>query len=312
MNIVVPQIGIDVSKDELVVSIDEGKPLALANTTQACRELAELLSKDGVVHIEASGGYERLVHRTLSEAGIKVVLHNPLKPRRMAQAMGVKAKTDLVDARMLSKTGAMLPESSPKSTGRQQLTDHSRAIDAMRAHVSDCKKRMKTSELDSVARQLYADCVLDLEARIAAAEESFEKRVRQSECAKEYALIQTIPALGKATARICVCEFPEDAQERSCGQIASYAGLAPMDDSSGKRNGQAHIGRGNVRLKTAFYMPAICAARTQPWAKALYARLRAKGRTHQGAIVAVMRRLLVRAAAVVKRGSPWEVEPQKA
>jgi transposase len=312
LNIVIPQTGIDVAKDELVVSINQGKPFVVVNSTDGCRELVGLLPKVGVVHIEASGGYERLVQRTLCQAGIKVVLHNPLKPRRLAQALGVRAKTDPVDAKTLSRTGALLPEGSVKSLDRQQLADHSRAIEALRDHLGEYKRRSKIPELDPVARQLFVECILDLEQRIAAAERLFDMRVRQSECAEAYKLIQSIPALGKTTARICVCELPEDIYERTPDQIASYAGLAPVDDSSGKRTGQARLGHGNARLKRAFYMPAICAIRSQKWARELYARLRAKGRCHQASTVAVMRRLLVRAVAVLKRGSPWQVEPIKA
>jgi transposase len=311
MNIVTPQSGVDVSKDELVVSINRGKPFTKANTVEGCNEIRDLLPADGVVHIEASGGYERLLRRTLIEAGIKVVLHNPLKPRRMAQAQGTKAKTDAIDAKVLSEKGALLPETSVKSLDRQSLTDHSRAIDVLRDCVADLKKRMKMPELGSEAHEIYKESIADLQERIAQAEKSFEERIQVSAYADQYAHVKSVPALGKMTARICVCEFPEDVKERTPAQIASYAGLAPIDDTSGKKKKPAHIGHGNPRLKRSFYMPAICAIRTQAWARSLYARLTAKGKSHQVAIVAVMRRLLIRAAAVVQRGSAWEAEPQK-
>jgi transposase len=311
MDIVSPQIGIDIAKDELVVSIDQGKPFALPNTDKGCLELASRIPKNSTVHLEATGGYERLVRRILTEAGIKVVLHNPLKARRIAQGQGTKAKTDQVDAKGLSKNGALMPEKDIKSMTRQQLTDHSRAIDVLRDIVADHKKRMKMPELDAQARKIYAKSIADLQRQITKEEDAFDKRIKASEHAQEYLNIQSVPALGKVTARVCVCEFPEDLQQASTAQMSSYAGLAPIDDSSGKGPVKTKIGQGNARLKKAFYMPAICALRTQKCARALYARLRAKGYKHQKAIVPVMRRLLVRAAAVAKRGSPWEDEPHK-
>lgn len=311
MNIVTPQTGIDVAKDELVVSIQESKPFAIPNDEKHCLELASRLPKEGVVHLEASGGYERLVRRVLTEAGIKVLVHNPLKPRRLAQALGVKAKTDPVDAKVLSRSGALLPEGSVKSIIRQQLADHSRAIDTLRTQVGKFKKQMGMPELDSEAQKIYAGVIQDLEQRIQEAVKSFQARVKVSPLFTEYKLIQSIPSLGQTTARICVCEFPEDFALRSPGEIASYAGLAPIDASSGKHVGRARLGHGNSRLKAAFYMPALCAIRSQKWARELYARLKAKGRAHQSAIVAVMRRLLVRVVAVLKRGSAWEAEPTK-
>ena len=117
--------------------------------------------------------------------------------------------------------------------------------------------------------------------------------------------------MGPATARVLLCELPEDLPERTPAQICSYCALAPLDDSSGARRGPARLGQGNRRVKAALYMAAMCAVRTQRWAKELYARLRSKGRAHQQAICAVMRRLLLRAVAVLKRGSPWKDEPQR-
>ena len=84
-----------------------------------------------------------------------------------------------------------------------------------------------------------------------------------------------------------------------------------MDRSSGKHNPPARLGRGNTHLKAALYMPAVTALRREEWAKNLYARLRQKGRTHDQAIVPIMRRLLTRVVVVLKRGTPWEDEPPK-
>lgn len=309
MEMISHQVGIDVAKNELVTSIQAGKAFALPNTVEGCQELVGCLPEGSVVHLEASGGYERLVRRMLEASGFKVVLHNPLKPRRLAQAQGIRAKTDFVDARVLSQSGALLPESPTKTLDRQALADHSRAIDTLKETIADYKKRMKGPELDPVARQIYAQSISVIQKQLEIAEKAFAERIKASGYALSFSWVCSVPALGPSTARICICEFPEDLMLRSTAQIASYAGLAPIDNQSGNRIGRAHLGHGNNRLKRAFYMPAICAVRTQQWAKELYARLRAKGRAHQSAIVAVMRRLLVRAVAVLKRGSPWQDEP---
>lgn len=311
MNIVVAQTGIDVAKNELVVSINQAKPFAVPNTPQGCLDLIARLPQGGTVHLEASGGYERLVRRILVERGFSVAVHNPLKPRRMAQAQGTRAKTDPVDAKVLARSGHLLPQEKLKSNSRQQLADHSRAIDTLKATVAEYKLRLAMPELDPIAREILTASILDLERHIESAEKAFEERIKASDLAQDYKLIQTVPALGKLTARRCLCEFPEDLRERTTGEIASYAGLAPIDNRSGKRSGTAHLGHGNARLKAAFYMPAISAIRSQNWAKELYARLRTKGRPHQTATVAVMRRLLIRAVAILKRGTPWQDEPQK-
>lgn len=312
VNILASQIGIDVAKDELVVSVEGAKALRFANTSQGCVSLLELVSKAGVVHLEASGGYERLVVRLLQEQGIKVLVHNPLKPKRMAQAKGKKAKTDPVDARGLAQWGDLLPEGSVKAQERRRLADHARAIHTLKETASEMKKRMQMPELDPLAKALYAQTVQDLEKRVREGEKALDKRIKESGLCQWYKLAMSVPCLGRVSARALVVELPEDFLERTPGEICSYAGLAPMDDSSGKRQGQAHLGRGNPRLKGAFYMPALTAVKSQSWARELYDRLRARGRGHQSAIVAVMRRLLLRAVAVLQRGTPWKDETQKA
>jgi len=309
LNIVDPQIGIDVSKLELVSSIDQAKPFKLGNNTQGCLELASRLPKGSTIHIEATGGYERLLKRTLQEQGFKVVLHNPLKIRRMAQALGTRAKTDPIDAAVLSRDGAKLPQGSLKSLEIQNLTDRSRAICELQDMVAGLKQRMNMPELDEYARQTYQLAIQGLQSNIAQAEKDFAKAVRSSSRQEHYELAMSVPAIGKITTRVLICELPQDFLERTNAQISSFSGLAPIDDSSGKRIGRARLGRGNTRIKKALYMPAICAVRTQLWAKDLYARLRAKGKSHQTAIVAVMRRLLIRVLAVLRRGSPWQDEP---
>lgn len=59
-------VGIDVSKHSCVVSIDKGKPSPLANTQARCLELAERLPIGAIIHLEATGGYERWVRHTLA------------------------------------------------------------------------------------------------------------------------------------------------------------------------------------------------------------------------------------------------------
>ena len=310
MNIVDPQVGIDVSKLELMSSIDQAKPFALKNNLEGCMQLVSRLTAGAVVHIEATGGYERLVHRTLENNGFKVVLHNPLNTRRMAQAQGTRAKTDPVDAKALSRDGAKLPEGSLKPLELQRLADHSRAIDELQELVAGLKKRLSMPELDEQAAKMYQQAINDLKKTIEEAKKAFDKRIVSSSRYEHYKLAMSVPAVGVVTARVLVCELPEDFLQRTAAQIASYSGLAPIDNSSGKRTGKAHLARGNSRIKKALYMPAICAIRTQPWARELYAKLRAKGKQHQSAVVAVMRRILVRVLAVMKRGTTWQVEPQ--
>ncbi|MFI5385312.1 MAG: IS110 family transposase [Fimbriimonadales bacterium] len=312
MSIVSSEVGIDVALAEVVVSIDQAKPLARPNTQEGAEQLARELPAGCVVHLESSGGYERSVVRVLREAGIDVRIHNPLTARRLAQGLGQKAKTDSIDARGLSANGHLLPAHKPKPAERQALADFSRAIDAIKETIGIYKQRHKMPEIDQAAKKAYGAVIKALEKQAKDLEKQFVERIKRSSCKDPYALAKSVPCIGPVAARVCICELPEDLATQPPRSISSYAGLAPVDRSSGKRTGPAHVARGNGRLKKGLYMAAVTAIRWEPWAKDLYARLRAKGRTHDQAIVSVMRRLLLRVTCVLKRGSPWQDEPQRA
>lgn len=311
MNSVSPEAGIDVSKDELVTSVDQGKPFRSANTVEGAEQVADLLPPGCIVHIESSGGYERTVEWVLLRRGFEVRMHNPFHARRIAQGRGRKAKTDPIDAKLLSENGHLMPTSATKSAERKGLTDFSRAIDCIKETIAEYKKRIKMPELDADAKAAFQMLIDELQGQAKRLELKFKQRIQDSSCKSAYRLAMSVPAVGPVAARVLICELPENLPSATTNQMSSYAGMAPQDESSGKRIGPSRIGKGNGRIKKATYMCALTAILRESWAKDLYSRLRAKGRTHEQAMIAVMRRILVRVVVVLKRGSPWQGKPQR-
>ena len=88
-------------------------------------------------------------------------------------------------------------------------------------------------------------------------------------------------------------------------QVASLAGLAPITRQSGQWQGKAFIGGGRKPLRDALYMPALIAMRFNPDLKAKYEHLRSAGKPAKVAIVAVMRKLIEMANALVKADRTW-------
>src|SRR4029079_11859119 len=52
--------------------------------------------------LEASGDYERIVIERLEAEGLLAHVLNPLRVRRFAEAIGILAKTDPIDARLIA------------------------------------------------------------------------------------------------------------------------------------------------------------------------------------------------------------------
>ena len=100
------------ARGQLDVSVDEGKARRFANTPAGAAELVDWLSAwDRPLAIcEATGGYELLVVESLRQGEIPVhIAHlhiaHPNQVRDFARACGYQAKTDGLDAVVLSRYG---------------------------------------------------------------------------------------------------------------------------------------------------------------------------------------------------------------
>ena len=121
-------IGVDVSKHHLDWAIGGDGPVdRVANTPSGVRRLVGAIRKLDVelIVVESTGGYERPLTAALSEADQPVVLVNPWRVRRFGEGLGVLAKTDPLDARVLALYGERAqPERRPIPGPRQrQLAD---------------------------------------------------------------------------------------------------------------------------------------------------------------------------------------------
>jgi transposase len=302
------EVGIDVSRAFLDVSLGGAKPFRVPNTPESCLELAERLPSGSVVHLEASGGCERIPRRVLTDAGLTVRTLDPLRVRRMAQAKGKRGKTDSLDAMHLAVSGGSLEPQREKTRFREELCDLSRAIEDIKQDCACLKVKAGVPGLDGYTRDSLLEGARLLRRLAEEMHREHLRRIKGSEQEARHALAVSVPGVGPVLARVACCEIPESFEQFSDAQLTSYAGVAPVPDQSGDRKPRARVRRGNSRLKAALYMPAICCVRSQEWARSLYKRLRARGRAHQQAIVAVMRRLLIRILQVLRRGTPWVVK----
>lgn len=110
-----------------------------------------------------------------------------------------------------------------------------------------------------------------------------------------------MPGIGAVTAATMLILLPEIGKlERT--QVAS---LAPITRQSGQWQGKAFICGGRKQLRDALYMPALVAMRHNPDPKAKYEALRTAGKPAKVAIVAVMRKLIEMANALVKADRTW-------
>lgn len=127
-------------------------------------------------------------------------------------------------------------------------------------------------------------------------------------------LLTSIEGVGAQTAARLVAELGDIAEFRDAGAIASYIGIVPGLKLSGKKKGvrAGIVGVGNVRLRTALWMPVLTAVRKNEWLRAFYERLLAKGKLPKVALIAAMRKLLVAVHWIARHKQPFvpQLAPQ--
>jgi transposase len=126
--------------------------------------------------------------------------------------------------------------------------------------------------------------------------ESVEQKLDElAEANADVALLKSVPGVGVRTAEVVVTALDNPRRFRSGRQVSAYGGLTPRRWQSSSLDRQGRISkRGSRVLRRALNQAAWMAVRYNPWARAVFTRIRA-GNKARGkiAIVAVMRKLLV-------------------
>jgi transposase len=300
-------VGLDVAKLTLQADL-VGKPLAIANTPAGHRSLLAHLrrlqartGRPAHVVCEGTGGYERAVVAALQEAQVAVSVHNAARVRAFARAQGRLAKTDALDAAVLSDFGRTMQPASdePPTESEAALAalvirrDQLKELVALEARRDEhhlhpgVKKealllqKQLAAHLDKIEAQIN-----DLLAAAAEVKTRIERmtRVAGVGSVSAYTLLAYLPELGKL----------------SRGAIAALAGVAPMNADSGPVRGQRHIRGGRAPARKALYMAALCSTLHNPLIRAYYKGLRAKGKPAKVALTAVMRKLLLHLNSTLK------------
>ena len=82
--------------------------------------------------------------------------------------------------------------------------------------------------------------------------------------------------------------------------IAAIAGLAPYNVDSGSFRGQRKISGGRRRATRAMYMASLSAIRMKGVYREFYLKLKAAGKPSKLALIAVARKLLLAANAIIR------------
>jgi transposase len=288
-------VGIDIAKATIQVH-REGSQAELANAPAALGKLCKELQSFPAIHVvcEATGGYEQGLVGALHKAKIPVSVVNPAQVRAAARACGQRAKTDRIDAAMLTDYGQRYqPKPTPQASRvQEQLVALTQWLKQL-VQSQMLTKSQAEHHQDRFVKQQHQALLDYYQSQIKAVEQRLEALLEKDQALRQRVeALDAIEGVGSRTALLVLAHMPELGQLNR-QQVAALAGLAPWTRDSGTMKGMRCIGGGRLEVRLALYMPALTAARRNPLLSALYQRLIAKGKPGKVALTAVMRKLLV-------------------
>lgn len=296
-------VGIDVSKSWLDVHVlPSGESLRVPNTSEGIRKLKRrLIGLDlALVVVEATGKWHRAVQRSLYASAVPVATVDPFRVRMFAKAQGVFAKTDRLDARVLAQFAAVMDPAPrpPAPEAMQELAELVTARDSAVAEQTALKNQLSAATGGFLKRQLKRR-IERLDKDIDALAQEILRRIEADQgLARRYAILTSIIGFGAVIAATLIAGL---AELGTCSrkQIGMLAGLAPIADQSGERNGVRVIWGGRSAVRRSLYLAAMSAARHDPGMRIFFDRLKANGKHTKLALIAVARKLVVLANTLV-------------
>ena len=307
---IMPEIvfGVDVAKDWIDVARSDGRVQRLKCAADGYVAFAQEAAQAGAfVVFEASGDCDLALRLALDASGVRYARVNPAQARFFAKGRGLRAKTDQVDARMLRQMG--LTQDLAPTPPVPEYMRHLNALVTRRQQVVTLRKTERTrrhqthdplalGSVDAVLAMLGSE-IARLEAAISAC------ITADADLRAANAHLRSAPGVGPVTAAALLAQAPELGQI-SPKAIAALAGLAPVANDSGKRQGKRSIGGGRKPLRDILYMAAIGAARKDPQFRAFRDRLRAAGKAYKQATIAVARKLITTLNAMIREGRDYK------
>ena len=302
-------IGVDISQDSLdMVAYPTGQIWQYKNSkggiTKAIAKLGGLGLK--LIVMEATGGLEKPLCEALFQAGLPAAIVNPRRIRDFGRSMGILAKTDKLDAKVMAYFAAKI-EPAPRPV-QDEASQKLENLLTRRSQISDmiiAEKHRLTHGSDKIVRKHIQGHVNWLESELKDLEKELKDSIQQNhKFAEKVKLYKSMPGVGDNLSYNLVANLGELGHLNQ-REIAALVGVAPLNRDSGKHRGRRMIWGGRATVRKALYMPALSAIRCNPVIRDLYQRLIAKGKLKKVALVACMHKMLTILNSMVKNNTPW-------
>lgn len=318
--IITHYLGIDVGKCDLYCHLSHGISARFDNNTKGICKLQRWIER--VVRpeqvaccLEQTGCYSREVAHALHASGAGAVyVVNPCRIKAFGQQRLRRNKTDKADAqlicRFVEQEHEQLRRWSPLAPEQEAILELYRYVESLIGQRTQCQNRLGAAHSKIVAKSLRK-MIRTLEGEIKSLRSEIDEIISGEPQLKEaYTLLLSIPGVSQITAQAILAEVPRIDEFESGRQLAAWAGLTPRHFQSGTSGRtRTPISKvGSARIRKALYLPAMSAMRYNPQLRSFAQRLKANGKNGKEIVIAVARKLLELAYAILKSGQPFDPE----
>ncbi len=289
------------------------------HTEQGVKAFIEWLENLGIgkqdvagICLESTGRLSYKWAMLLDECLGCVSIVNPAAPKAFGTSLGIRDKSDRVDACVCALFGRMRsPEPTTfRSSKCQELCEQFRCYLALNEQCIANKQRLNDDPSSKLVCNILVKTIKALEHQIKDLEDAMDKTIKDDpELNKDAKKAQTVKGIGKKATYAILGEFG-DLRQYKRNELIALAGLFPKEFTSGtsvhKKPRLAKGGGGRVRQ--VLYMCAMSALKHNPHMKLFGERLKKNGKAPMQILAAIMRKLLLVVRAVVISGKDYDPE----
>jgi transposase len=305
-------IGVDLSKDTLDICDPRRGETRIPNGSCAIATWMASLGADDVIVYEATSACDRPLRLALRKAGHPGVRLNPLHAWHFARSLN-RAKTDRLDAAVLARLGAERQPApdAEADPAREELRALVQRRDQLKRMETQEKNRLSACTHPLVAKDIRAE-LANLARRVARIEAAIaDQLARHPALEAASRLLRSIPGIGTVTAMTLLAHLGELGQvDRRA--IASLAGLAPRAHESGRYRGKRFLGEGRRHVRRGLFMASLGALRHAGFLAGFVAKAKAAGKPAKVILMAVARKLVTIANAILRTSVPFQTTPAQA
>jgi transposase len=326
-------IGIDISKNTFNYALIKNEDLSNTVTGEISNSHAGLVKfeeflrgqklkmDETLICMEHTGIYCRLLSQYLTENKYNVWLEMPVQIIR-SQGMQ-RGKNDHIDSIRIAEYACMKKEKAvlwqpPREVLLQindLLTLRDRLIES-RKSLKQPIKEFKDAGFKDTANLIESRCsgtLKSIDKEILQIEKELDRMInKDSNLKRLFKLATSVPGIGKITTLSLLYFTNEFTLFINAKQLACYCGIAPFGHTSGTSiKGKPRVSHfANKRLKKLLHMVALTTISKDGQMAQYFQRKVSEGKSRMLVINAIRNKILHRLCAVIKRGTPFQVDYQ--